>query len=97
MPKPVGIVCVEETATAAYALLSSNPTEDSDLAHGAIELLREILVALRISDRYPEMKHSYARRRTACMWICRCVCVRGKPCAKGTNMSIIAHITTLPI
>ena len=84
MPKPVGIVCVEETATAAYALLSSNPTEDSDLAHGAIELLREILVALRISDRYPEMKHSYTRRRTACMWICRgvCVCV-GNPTPKG--------------
>ena len=58
MPKPVGIVCVEETATAAYALLSSNPTEDSDLAHGGIELLREILVALRISDRYPEMKQA---------------------------------------
>jgi hypothetical protein len=58
MAKPVGIVCVEESATAAYALLSQNPTEDSDLAHGAVELLREILVAVRISDRYPQMKQA---------------------------------------
>ena len=42
MRQPVGIVAVHDAAKAAYAQLTSTGSQDDDMAHGPIELLREV-------------------------------------------------------
>ena len=53
---PVGIVTVHDAAKDAYAQLKSSAAEDAELAHGPIELLREILNAVHVLPEYPDMK-----------------------------------------
>ena len=55
MRQPVGIVAVHDAAKAAYAQLTSTGSQDDDMAHGPIELLREVLNAVHISPEYPDM------------------------------------------
>lgn len=56
MLPPVGIVTVHDAAKDAYAQLKSTAAEDAELAHGPIELLREILNAVHILPAYPDMR-----------------------------------------
>ena len=58
MASQIGIVSLIEVAEAAHAQLKGDSTSNFDLAHGPIELLREVLIPIKVSDQDQDLKET---------------------------------------
>lgn len=58
MASQVGIVSLIEVAEAAHAQLREDSASNFDLAHGPLELLREVLIPIKVSDGEDDLKQT---------------------------------------
>ena len=60
MAAQIGIVSLIEVAEAAHAQLRGDSASNLELAHGPLELLHEVLIAIKLSDEYKDLKETLA-------------------------------------
>eukprot|EP00435_Cladocopium_sp_Y103_P058054 s230_g20.t1 len=58
MATTVGIVSCIDAAEAAYAQLKGDQRADSDLAHGPVELLREVLLPVKVAEEHGDLQQT---------------------------------------